>query len=137
MKVAIRYFSRGGNTKKLAYSISKILNEEPREIFIPLEQDVDILFLGTAVYAFGIDEKVKEFISNINVNVGQIVCFNTSASNMSIYKMVAKEAAKKGIRVSERNFHCKGSYGPFNKGKPDEADIEDFQKFVKEIINSI
>jgi flavodoxin len=137
MKVAIRYFSKGGNTKKLAYSVSKILNTEPKEIFIPLEEDVDILFLGTAVYAFGIDEKVKEFISNINVNVGQIVCFNTSASNMAIRKFVDKEAAKKSIRVSEKDFHCKGSYGPFNKGKPDEADIEDFQKFVKEVISSI
>ena len=58
MKIAIRYYTKTGNTKKLAEAISDAINVESMTIDTPLSEDVDILFLGSAVYAAGIDKKI-------------------------------------------------------------------------------
>lgn len=59
MKIAVRYFSRTGNTKKLAEAIAKAINVEAKITDKPLCEDVDILFLGSSAYANGVDEISK------------------------------------------------------------------------------
>ena len=44
MKVAIRYYTRGGNTKKLADAIAEAIGVEAKTTAEPLTEDVDILF---------------------------------------------------------------------------------------------
>ena len=44
MKAAIRYYTRSGNTKKLADAISAAIGAEARTTAEPLTEDVDILF---------------------------------------------------------------------------------------------
>ena len=91
MKIAIRYYTKTGNTKKLAEAISQVVGAEAKTVDEPLSEDVDILFLGSAVYAAGIDEKVNEFIKSIDVNVGEVVNFSSAALIESTYKQVKKE----------------------------------------------
>ena len=91
MKIAIRYYTKTGNTKKLAEAISQVVNVEAKTVDEPLSEDVDILFLGSAVYAAGIDGEVKEFIKNIDVNVGEVVNFSSAALIESTYSQVKKE----------------------------------------------
>jgi flavodoxin len=55
MKIAVRYFSRGGNTKKLADAIANAVGVTAETTDVPLTEDVDILFLGSSVYAYGVD----------------------------------------------------------------------------------
>ncbi|WP_292605419.1 flavodoxin family protein [Methanobrevibacter sp. UBA188] len=90
MKIAIRYYTKTGNTKKLAEAIGSAINVEAKTIDEPLTEDVDLLFLGSAVYAAGIDKRVKEFIESINVNVGEVVNFSSTALIESTYKQVKK-----------------------------------------------
>ena len=71
MKIAIRYYTKTGNTKKLAEALSEAVGVEALTVDTPLTEDIDILFLGSAVYAAGVDSKIKEFIESINVNVRQ------------------------------------------------------------------
>ena len=126
MEIAIRYYTKTGNTKKLAES--KTVDE-------PLTEDVDILFLGSAVYAAGIDKKVKEFIKNIDVNVGSVVNFSSAALIESTYKQVKSEVEKKGLNMSEDEFHCRGAFKFVHRGRPNEDDLKDVQEFAKRIIN--
>ena len=51
MKIAVRYYTRSGNTKKLAEAIAKAVGAEAKTVDEPLWEDVDILFLGSSVYA--------------------------------------------------------------------------------------
>ena len=92
MKIAIRYYTKTGNTKKLAEAIASAINVEAKTVDKPLTEDVDILFLGSAVYAAGIDSKIKDFIKNINVNVGEVVNFSSAALIESTYKQVKKRS---------------------------------------------
>ena len=135
MKVAIRYYSKTGNMKKLAEAIGDEINVEAKSVDEALTEDVDILFLGSAIYAAGIDKKIKDFIANINVNVGEIVNFSSAALIESTYKQVKKEVEAKGIKMSENEFHCRGAFKFVHRGRPNEDDLKDARQFAKKIVN--
>ena len=135
MKVAIRYYSKTGNMKKLAEAIGDEINVEAKSVDEPLNEDVDILFLGSAVYAAGIDKKVKDFIANINVNVGEIVNFSSAALIESTYNQVKKEVESKGIKMNENEFHCRGAFKFVHRGRPNDNDLNDAKQFAKKIVN--
>ncbi|MBP3792063.1 MAG: flavodoxin [Methanobrevibacter sp.] len=135
MKIAIRYYTKTGNTKKLAEAISSAINVEAKTVDEPLTEDVDILFLGSAVYAAGIDSKIKDFIKNINVNVGEVVNFSSAALIESTYKQVKKEVEAKGLKMSEDEFHCRGAFKLVHRGRPNDDDLRDVQEFAKRIID--
>ena len=135
MKVEVRYFSRGGNTKKLAEAIASAVGVTAKTTAEPLTEDVDILFLGSAVYAYGVDDEIKRFIQEIGVKVGKVVNFSTAALIKSTYKQVGKLLAEKGIPQAREEYYCKGSFGPMHKGRPNEADISNAAAFAKKIIS--
>lgn len=135
MKVAVRYYSRGGNTKKLAEAIASAVGVEAKTTSESLKEDVDILFLGSSVYAYGVDDSVKYFINGIHVNVGKVVNFSTAAVIKSTYKQVSKLLAKKGIPMAQEEFACRGSFGPMHKGKPDVDDLKRASAFAKSMVS--
>ena len=135
MKVAIRYHTKTGNTKKLAEAIGSAINVEAKTVDEPLTEDVDILFLGSAVYAAGIDSKIKDFIANINVNVGEVVNFSSAALIESTYSQVKKQVEAKGLKMSEDEFHCRGAFKFVHRGHPNDEDLKNAQEFAKRIVN--
>ena len=134
MKVAVRYFSRGGNTEKLAKAIAEAVGAEALTTDAPLTEDVDILFLGSSVYAYGVDDSVKKFIAGNRAKIGKVVNFSTAALIRSTYKQVAKLLKEKNIPMAEEEFYCRGSFGPMHKGKPDAADLKSAAEFAKKIV---
>ncbi len=136
MKVAIRYFSRGGNTKKLAEAIAEELGTEALTTDTPLEEDVDILFLGSSVYAYGVDDNIKKFIQGINVKVGCIYNFSTAALIKSTHPQISKLTKEKGLKLSDDEYACKGSFGPLHKGKPGDKEIKEVKAFARRVAGS-
>ena len=135
MKIAVRYYTKTGNTKRLAEALAKAVNVEALPISTPVGEPVDILFLGNSYYAFSIDPEVREFVRNLDRNkVGKIVNFGTAAMLNSTYKKVKAEADKIGIPMDEREFHCKGEFKGVHKGKPDEADMQAVAEFARKIV---
>ena len=122
MKLAVRYYSRGGNTKKIAEAIAKAVGVEAKTVSEPLTEDVDILFLGSAPYAFDVDDEVKKFIGGIHVSVGKVVNFSTSAAVKSTRRYVEKLLAERQIPVAKEEFSCRGAFAMLHKGRPNEAD---------------
>ncbi len=134
MKAAVRYYSRGGNTKKIAEAIAKAVGTEAKTVAEPLTEDVDVLFLGSAPYAFDADEEVKKFIKNIPVNVGKAVNFSTSAAVKSTRKYVEKLFAEKGIPLAKEEFSCRGAFLMLHKGRPDANDEKAAADFARKIL---
>ncbi|MCR5792047.1 MAG: flavodoxin [Lachnospiraceae bacterium] len=135
MNVAIRYYSKTGNTKKLADSIGQAVGAQVETVETPLSEKADVLFLGSSVYAAGVDESVKEFIRNNKEKIGTIVGFSTAALIPSTYKQIKKIAAENGVEVSNEEFHCRGSFGLMHKGRPNAKDLKDVAEFAKKICN--
>ena len=135
MKVAVRYYTKTGNTKRLAEAVAKALGVEALPLSAPVEERVDLLFLGNSYYAFSIDPEVRDFIRSLDKDkVGKIVNFGSAAMLNSTWKKVKAEADKAGIPMEEREFHCKGEFKGLHKGKPDADDLEAAAAFAKEIV---
>ncbi|MDF2802224.1 MAG: flavodoxin protein [Anaerocolumna sp.] len=133
-KIEVRYYSKTGNTKKLAEAIAKTAGVTAKTIDQPVVGEVDILFLGSSVYAAGVDNSVKEFINTLTPSVKKVVNFSTAAILPSTYAQVKKLLTAKGISVDDKEFHCRGSFKFMHKGKPDDQDLKAAQGFVKELI---
>ena len=135
MKIAVRYYTKTGNTKRLAEAIGKAVDAEALPISIPVTEPVDILFLGNSYYAFSIDPEVRSFVKSLDKNmVGKIVNFGSAAMLNSTYKKVKAEADRIGSPMDEREFHCKGEFKGIHKGKPDENDLKAAAEFTRKII---
>ena len=135
MKAAVRYYTKTGNTKRLAEAVAKAVGAEALPITSPVTEPVDVLFLGNSYYAFTIDPEVRAFVKGLDRNkVGRIVNFGSAAMLNSTYKKVKAEADRAGIPMDEREFHCKGEFKGIHKGKPDEADLKAAAEFAKKIV---
>ncbi len=135
MKIAVRYYTKTGNTRRLAQAIADALGVEALDISDPIDEKVDVLFLGNSYYAFTIDPEVRDFVRSLDPDkVGKIVNFGSAAMLNSTYKKVKAEADKVGIPMDEREFHCKGEFKGIHKGKPDEEDLKYAADFARKII---
>lgn len=135
MKIAVRYYTKTGNTKRLAEAVAEAAGVEALPISTPVDEPVDILFLGNSYYAFSIDPEVRNFIRSLDAGkVGRIVNFGSAAMLNSTWKKVKAEADKAGIAVDEREFHCKGEFKGIHKGRPNAEDLAAAAKFAKTIV---
>ena len=134
MKIAVRYYSKTGNTKKLADAIAKVAGVKAETVDVKIDEDIDILFLGSSVYAAGIDPKIKEFIETLSPKVKKVVNFSTAAILKSTYGQVSKLLVKQNIQVDPREFHCRGSFSLLHKGHPNASDILDVEMFARGIL---
>lgn len=134
MEIAIRYYSETGNTEKLANVISDVTKVPALPVSNGLLKDVDILFLGSSVYYSAPKKEVVDFIKNINVNVGTVINFSTATIMKSTYNGVKRKLDSKHIKISRREFHCKGSWAAFFESRPNEKDLKNCRQFTKYVL---
>lgn len=134
MNIAVRYYTRSGNTKKLAEAVAAAVGVEALDVTAALTEKADILFLGCSYYAFDVDEAVKQFIAENGENIGKIVCVGTSAMMKSMKKPVAKVADSVGVVVTEEEFHCRGQFMKVHKGRPNADDLAKAAAFAKKVV---
>ena len=136
MKIAVRYYSKTGNTKKLADAIAESLNVKAFPITEHVDPDTEVLFLGSSVYAAGISNEIKEFIASLDKNIGIVVNFSTAAILESTYKQVKKLIEDRNIKMAKEEFHCRGKFTMLHRSKPDQEDLKEAASFAKTFISS-
>ena len=135
MKVAVRYYTKTGNTRRLAEAVAEAVGAKALPISTPVTEPVDVLFLGNSYYAFSIDPEVRDVVRSLDKSkVGRIVNFGSAAMLNSTYKKVKAEADRVGIPMDEREFHCKGEFKGIHKGRPNEEDLQAAAEFARNII---
>ena len=136
MKIAVRYYTKTGNTRRLAEAVAAAIGVEALPISVPVTERVDLLFLGNSYYAFSIDPEVRDFIRSLDRKlVGRIVNFGSAAMLNSTYKKVRAEAEKVGIKVDEHEFHCRGEFKSLHRGRPNEEDLRAAAEFARKMIS--
>lgn len=136
MKIAVRYYTKTGNTKRLAEAVAEAVGAEALPISTPVSEPVDILFLGNSYYAFSIDPEVRNFIRSLDgKKVGRIINFGSAAMLNSTWKKVKEEAEKAGVTMDEREFHCKGEFKGIHKGRPNADDMAAAARFAKSVVS--
>ena len=131
MAIEVRYFSRGGNTKKLADAVARALNVSAKPVAEPMAERADTVFLCASVYGGLPDKSVTAFIQGNADRIGKIVVLSTSASGKSTHGRIAATAHDAGIRVADNYFHCPGAWAIFHRGRPNEDDCRRAAEFAK------
>lgn len=135
MEIKIRYFSKSGNTRKLADAIAEETHCTAQDISVPLDGYTDILFLGAAVYWGGISAELKEYIRTLDKNlIGKVAVFSTSSLAQRAFPQIQKELGKRGIAVFKENFYCRGQFQALYHGRPNEDDARAVKRFAAERI---
>ncbi|WP_024831938.1 flavodoxin family protein [Ruminiclostridium josui] len=144
MKTWVLYYSKGGNTKKIADAIADELDDVLKSEQIPPAyppENVALLFLGTGEYAGKPDPKTLEFVRTLNKDrVKNVAVFGTNGKGVAgqainTIKSLLKE---KGINVVDESFCCKGKFFIFaNRKNPDANDIKAAKEYAKRVYNSI
>ena len=132
MELTIRYFtkSKKGNTLKLANFISNKINKEALDITNDLKEDAEILILVNAMYAFDIDNNVKDFLRRNKDKIKALVNVSSSASGKSTYNSVKKVCDELGIKMLEEEYHTVASWIFINKNRPNQDDFNRLDKFI-------
>ena len=132
MEIAVRYYSRSGNTRKIAEAIAKAADVSAYSTDVPLMEPVDLLFLGGAVYAGVIDSNLQSFAQSLTSDkVKRVSIFSTAASGKSILNKFDDMFARNNIQLDKESFSCRGKFLLANRNKPDEQDCNDAAAFAK------
>lgn len=132
MKIAIRYYSKTGHTKKMAQIVSEVVGVNAETIEKPIDEEVDVLLLGSSVYATVTDWRVKNFIKATDPKkVENVICFGSAGIIESPYPGLSAYLRKYGFHVDEREFHCRGQFTLLHRGHPDKTDLANLRSFVE------
>ena len=116
MKCAVSYYSRSGNTRLLAEAIADELGVEAVSADssdATISGHIDVLFIGGALYAYGLDKKLVSYIRALDGDmVGRAVLFSTTWLSKHSFDLMRKELEARGIAVAERTFYAKNKPTP-------------------------
>lgn len=109
MKTAVRYFSKLGNTKKIAEAIAQgagvkavSIADDPK-----LQENIDILFLGGAPYANIMAPELREYAESLKAEqVGRVILFTTSNWSRRTVLALRKLLSNNGIKVDKEYFYA-------------------------------
>jgi flavodoxin len=107
MKIAVRYQSRGGNTKVVAEAIAKAAGVQAQPIDSPITEPVDLLIVGGGVYAWDIDKSLRAYLEGLSPETAKSVAAFTTAGGMNKAGTIASIVQARGIRVREETLPVK------------------------------
>lgn len=129
MSAAVRYYSRSGHTKAAAEAIAKGAGTTAVSVDAPgaeLTEKVDVLFVGGALYAYGLDKHLKEYLGKIDpAMVGRAVVFSTAWLSKHALDLIKNALREKGITVEDETL--------FIKSKPKDDDLKRAEEFGKKM----
>ena len=109
MKIAVRYYSKLGNTEKIARAIAEGAGVEARSIADEptLPERADVLFLGGAPYANIMAPELKAYAEGLSAEtVGKVILFTTSNWSRRTVLALKKLLAEKNIPVEDEYFYA-------------------------------
>jgi flavodoxin len=128
------YYSRGGNTKKIAEVIADELGvkAENAKTKQTLAKD-SFVFLGSGCYAGKASRVMQKFIRDNEFRNRRVALFGTSGSGEGKELNILEELlAPMGGHIQGK-FYCRGKFLLSNRGRPDEKDIENARMFAKDM----
>jgi len=124
---AVRYCSRGGNTKALALAIAEALNVEAKSIEEKVNEEVETLFLGGALYAYGIDKTLTAYIEALDKNmIKKVVVFSTSWISKHAIALIKKGLKEKDIPYVDEFIYA--------RGKPNQKELNNAKEIAKKYL---
>ena len=130
MSTAVRYYSRSGNTKAVAEAIAEAAGVPAVSVDAEgaaIAEPVDVLFIGGALYAYGLDRHLNEYLKTLKKeDAKKAVVFSTSWISKHSIDLIKKGLEEAGIPAEKEFFYV--------KSKPNDAQLEEAAAFAKKFI---
>jgi flavodoxin len=129
------YYSKGGNTRKVAEVMAEELGTTAKNInsVETLARDATI-FLGTGCYGGVMVKEISDFIERNQLQGRKIAFFTTSAFGWGKeVAVMTKHIQEKGVEIVG-SFNCFGQFLTMKRGHPDQDDLEKARQFARSII---
>lgn len=137
MKAEVRFYSRSGNTKKIAEEIAYLTGSHALGVDSPVTEQVDVLFVGGALYGGKLDDALVKFLAGLDARtVKSVAAFGTSASGKSIRPVIEKALEGKNIPVLEECFDCKGKFLFIARKHPNTQDLCNAVAFATRVVKN-
>lgn len=140
MKTKVMYYSKSGNTKKVAEAIAQVVGQTSESVppAYPLE-NVELLFLGAGSYGQKVDNKMVEFIRTLNTNrVRNVALFGTVGGKDAHLGYMRELLTAQGINVLEETYCCKGrSFFFIHRKHPNADDLKAAQAFAQKCVEKM
>ena len=139
LRIAVRYQSRGGNTRKVAEAIARKSGVVAKPLD-PTEKlsGIDLLFVGGGVYAGKPHKMVTDALSALTADQASgVAFFYTAVSPMLQTEGKLRAAAKDpAIAISDNVFHCAGKFVICKRKHPDATDLSKAEAFAKRTLEA-
>ena len=137
MNVAVTYFSKTGNTKKVAATIAQAAGCDAVPITdFETGTETDLMFIGGAIYGGSLDPSLEAFLNRLDPKfVKRTALFSTCITEAKGIGQMKTLLQQKGIPV-EGSFFCKGKFLFVNRHRPNDADLEQASEFVSTLTGS-
>jgi flavodoxin len=140
MNAELVYFSRGGNTRKIAEAIAKELEITAIDVKkkSPDVSNVDMLIVGSGTYGGKPGKPMVAYLENLEQATGKLAaCFSSCAGDASKTLAAMKEILnKKGYKIVDC-FSCFGKFaGLAKRGHPTDEELNQAREFAKKLNSS-
>ena len=137
MNYVVTYFSRRGNTRKVAEVIAQELGTNPLDVKTTSVKagDADMLVVGSGTYGGKPGKELVSFLQGLpSVTGKKAACFCTSAGGLDKCAVATREIlAAKGYTVVDC-FACMGQWGWFSRrGHPTADELNQAKKWAKKL----
>lgn len=134
MKFQVIYFSRSGNTKKVAEAIASELAVNSEDVKNAKLSESGIILLGTGNYGGKPGKAMKEFIDANSFESREVALFGTSGGGEgNEVREMESLLTSKGATIKE-TFYCKGQFLIFSRGHPSDEDLTEARIFAQDCV---
>jgi flavodoxin len=128
------YFSRSGNTKKVAEAIADELGVKAKDIKTAGAPPADaFVFLGTGCYGAMLPAHIARYMNRFRFSGRKITLFTTSAFGaVAERSMIEKQIRDKGADITA-NFQCTGQWLTMKKDHPNGKELESAREFARSL----
>lgn len=138
MNAKVIYYSKTGNTKKVAEVIAGELGVKAEKCGKGIDlSNCDLLCVGSGCYAGKAGKEMIEFLGGIPSGKGRkAAVFGTYGGEEKAIEEMKALLKEKGFNVIA-SFGCQGkSMFLFNRGKPEEKDFGNARDFARKLRNN-
>jgi flavodoxin I len=134
MKFQVIYFSKTGNTKKVAEAIASELGVKAEDVDTTKLNEDALVFLGSGNYGGKPAKNIMKLIEENTCKSRNFALFGTSGSGKGIEVQEMEKALKIKEACIKGKFFCKGKFLFANRGRPNDDDLNEAKKFAKQIM---
>lgn len=131
MKYQVIYFSRTGNTRRVAESIASELGVKAEDVKNATLNEDAFVFLGSGCYGNKPAESMTRFIEDNDFTLRTVALFGTSAAGEGIEVKGMEDILSTKEAFITGKFFCKGKFFLTNRGKPSHEDLDQARTFAE------